>query len=94
MRELEDSYDALKTCSDLWRWALAHVLFSALIPLSMVDFAKHGAWPWITTEYLLPPISFLWLITLGVVVRRLMRFHSDMRTFLARLSTARKRQKP
>jgi hypothetical protein len=86
--DIERTYKSLKDTADLWRWGAAHALASALVPAACLDFDKLGAWSWVTTENLLRVLALVWGLTLIMVVRRLLQFHSLMRDFLKQLETA------
>ena len=87
MSELKFSYEKLKKCSDLWRWALAHAILSALIPISQLDLSKVIDWQWIVAQYIVPVLAVLWLVTLCVMVWYLIRFKSLMNGFLEKLAS-------
>lgn len=88
MGEIETTYRELQTASDLWKPGALHCLLTVLIPVACLDLGKSVGWEWMTPGRLLTVVGIAWALTLLLVVRRWLQYHSLMVRFLAQLEAA------
>lgn len=88
MENIRRTYQALKGAANVWRWGALHALITLLVPVACLDYGKMGAWGWVRTEILLTALGCGWTLTVVLVARGFIRFHSRMSSFLEQLALA------